>query len=70
MRVLVVEDEVRLADNLAAALREGPGFAVDCVEDGLQRLHGQFTERTMRCFRPAAPRPERRVLREQIASVT
>jgi two-component system response regulator PhoP len=34
MRVLVVEDEVRLADNLAAALREGPGFAVDCAEDG------------------------------------
>jgi DNA-binding response OmpR family regulator len=29
-----VEDEVRLADNLAAALREGPGFAVDCAEDG------------------------------------
>jgi hypothetical protein len=35
-----------------------------------QRLDGQFTERAMRCFRPAAPRPERRVLREQIASVT
>lgn len=34
MRVLVVEDEVRLADNLAAALREGPGYAVDCAEDG------------------------------------
>jgi DNA-binding response OmpR family regulator len=34
MRVLVVEDEVRLADNLAAALRQGPGFAVDCAEDG------------------------------------
>ena len=34
MRVLVVEDEVRLAANLAAALREGPGFAVDCAEDG------------------------------------
>src|SRR3954468_1859211 len=34
MRVLVVEDEVRLADNLTAALREGPGFAVDCAEDG------------------------------------
>ena len=34
MRVLVVEDEVRLAENLAAALREGPGFAVDCAEDG------------------------------------
>ena len=35
MRVLLVEDEVRLADNLAAALREGPGFAVDWAEDGL-----------------------------------
>jgi DNA-binding response OmpR family regulator len=34
VRVLVVEDEVRLAANLAAALREGPGFAVDCAEDG------------------------------------
>jgi hypothetical protein len=38
------------------------------VEHELQRLDGQFTERTMRCFRPAAPRPERRVLREQISS--
>jgi hypothetical protein len=27
MRVLLVEDEVRLADNLAAALRDGPRFA-------------------------------------------
>ncbi len=34
MRVLLVEDEVRLADNLAAALRDGPGFAVDCAPDG------------------------------------
>ena len=34
----------------------------------LQRLDGHWNERTMRCFRPAAPRPERRVLREQIAS--
>lgn len=34
MRVLVVEDEVRLAANIASALREGPGFAVDCAEDG------------------------------------
>src|SRR6202789_149810 len=34
MRVLIVEDEVRLADNLAAALRDGPGFAVDWAEDG------------------------------------
>ena len=35
MRVLLVEDEVRLADNLSAALRDGPGFAVDWAEDGL-----------------------------------
>jgi two-component system response regulator PhoP len=34
MRVLLVEDETRLADNLAAALREGPGFAVDWAADG------------------------------------
>jgi two-component system response regulator PhoP len=34
MRVLLVEDEVRLAENVAAALREGPGYAVDHAEDG------------------------------------
>ena len=34
MRVLIVEDELRLSENLAAALREGSGFAVDCAEDG------------------------------------
>jgi DNA-binding response OmpR family regulator len=34
MRVLLVEDEVRLADNLATALRDGPGFAVDWAADG------------------------------------
>ncbi len=34
MRVLVVEDEVRLAENVAEALRQGPGYAVDCAQDG------------------------------------
>jgi len=34
VRVLLIEDEDRLAENVAAALREGPGFAVDCAEDG------------------------------------
>jgi len=34
MRVLLVEDEVRLADNLSAALRDGPGFAIDWAADG------------------------------------
>ena len=35
MRILLVEDEVRLAENVATALREGPGFAVDHAADGL-----------------------------------
>jgi len=39
MRVLIVEDEVRLAENLASALREGSGFAVDCAEDGSMGEH-------------------------------
>ena len=34
MRVLLAEDEVRLAENIAAALRGGPGFAVDVAEEG------------------------------------
>lgn len=34
MRVLLIEDEVRLAENVAATFREGPGYAVDIAEDG------------------------------------
>lgn len=34
MRVLVVEDERRLAENIARALREGAGYAVDVAADG------------------------------------
>lgn len=34
MRVLIVEDEVRLAENIANALREGPQYSVDLAEDG------------------------------------
>lgn len=34
MRVLVVEDEVRLAENIANGLRDGAGFAVDVAHDG------------------------------------
>jgi DNA-binding response OmpR family regulator len=34
MRVLLVEDEIRLAQNIASALREGPGLAVDSAGDG------------------------------------
>lgn len=34
MRVLVVEDESRLAKNIIAGLREGSGYAVDHADDG------------------------------------
>ncbi len=38
MRVLVAEDEVRLAENIASALREGPNYAVDLAHDGEEAL--------------------------------
>lgn len=38
MRVLVVEDEPRLAQNIETALRDGPGYAVDVCHDGEEAL--------------------------------
>jgi len=38
MRVLVIEDEVRLSDNIGSALRDGPGYAVDISHDGNDAL--------------------------------
>jgi DNA-binding response OmpR family regulator len=38
VRVLVVEDETRLAENIATGLREGPGYAVDIVHNGHDAL--------------------------------
>jgi DNA-binding response OmpR family regulator len=38
MRVLVVEDEPRIAENIATALRDGPGYAVDITGDGQEAL--------------------------------
>jgi DNA-binding response OmpR family regulator len=38
MRVLVVDDEIRLAENIARALREGPGYAVDVAHDGADAI--------------------------------
>src|SRR5260370_33892569 len=35
MRVLLIEYEVRLSVNVSMALREGPGYAVDCAADGV-----------------------------------
>jgi DNA-binding response OmpR family regulator len=38
MRVLVVEDEKRLAENIARGLRDGAGYAVDHAPDGEEAL--------------------------------
>jgi len=39
MRVLIVEDEGRLARNIASVLREAASFAVDIATDGEDGLH-------------------------------
>jgi DNA-binding response OmpR family regulator len=38
VRALIVEDEPRLAENIARALREGAGYAVDIAPDGQEGL--------------------------------
>jgi len=38
MRVLIVEDEQRLAENVARSLRESAGYAVDIAPDGEEGL--------------------------------
>jgi DNA-binding response OmpR family regulator len=38
MRVLVIEDELRLAENIARSLRESAGYAVDIAPDGQEGL--------------------------------
>ncbi len=38
MRVLVVEDEVRLAENIARGLHEGSGYAIDLAHDGEEAM--------------------------------
>jgi two-component system response regulator PhoP len=37
--VLIIEDERRLASNIARSLREGAGYAVDCSFDGEEGLY-------------------------------
>jgi two-component system response regulator PhoP len=39
VRVLVIEDEKRLACNIARSLRESAGYAVDCAYDGGEGLY-------------------------------
>jgi len=36
VRVLIIEDEPRLAENMARSLRESAGYAVDLAPDGLE----------------------------------
>src|SRR5438874_5863001 len=38
MRVLIIEDELRLAENVARTLRETAGYAVDVAADGQEGL--------------------------------
>jgi DNA-binding response OmpR family regulator len=39
MRVLVIEDERKLAANIARSMRESAGYAVDCAYDGEEGLY-------------------------------
>ena len=39
MRVLVIEDERRLAGNIARSMRESAGYAVDCSHNGEEGLY-------------------------------
>jgi DNA-binding response OmpR family regulator len=39
MRVLVIEDERRLAENIARSMRESAGYALDCAFDGENGLY-------------------------------
>ena len=56
MRVLVVEDERRLAENIATGLREGPGFAVDVCHDGEAAING-LRRRGLRSGHPRSDAP-------------
>jgi DNA-binding response OmpR family regulator len=57
LRVLIVEDEVRLAENLGEALREGAGFAIDHAGDGIEgehlALNGHYDAITLDLVLPA-----------------
>jgi DNA-binding response OmpR family regulator len=39
MRILIIEDERRLADNIGRSMREGAGYAVDLAIDGEEGLY-------------------------------
>jgi two-component system response regulator PhoP len=39
VRILIIEDERRLAENVARSVRESAGYAVDCAFDGQEGLY-------------------------------
>jgi DNA-binding response OmpR family regulator len=39
VRILIIEDERRLAGNIARSMRESAGYAVDCAYDGEEGLY-------------------------------
>lgn len=39
VRILIIEDERRLAENVARSVRESAGYAVDCAFDGQDGLY-------------------------------
>ena len=43
MRILIIEDEIRLAQNVASFLRNPGGYAVDLSSDGEDGRHMAFT---------------------------
>jgi CobW/HypB/UreG, nucleotide-binding domain len=45
-----------------------PEVMTRIVEREIEQLDGCWNEKAMRCFRPGAPQPEQRVLREEIAA--
>ncbi|WP_353068220.1 hypothetical protein RBB75_11860 [Tunturibacter empetritectus] len=46
--MLLVEDEIRLTEDVGHALREGQGFTVDHAEDGRMGLDGLTVLRRLR----------------------
>lgn len=76
--ILNDQSDALVDTELAAAIHEitlnlralgEPAGIMKIVEWELERLDGCWKERAMRCFRPAAPQPERRMLREEIAAL-
>ncbi len=47
MRVLIIEDEPRLVENIARNQRESAGYAVDIANNGREGTHGHDIQRVV-----------------------